>query len=145
MRQALAAEVARAREQRLLIRRLDAEGLVQRARLRAEFNTTLAELQAALAQHLTAGAAAFSLTELSIDQLRRRAPREGRRLADTLAEVRGLAGALQELDTLNRMLAERALACVRGYVSALTAQPAAYDRRGLATAGSALRTASRVA
>jgi hypothetical protein len=51
-------------------------------------------------------------------------------LAHILAEVRALAGALQEIDRLNLALAGRALACVRGYVEALQPKPRAYDRRG---------------
>jgi hypothetical protein len=145
MRSALSAEVARAREQRLLIRRLDSEGLAERAQKREQFNRTLAELQATLATRLEAAAKALGLTEVTTERIRRRAPREGRKLTETLAQIRGLAGALQELDALNRRLAERALGFVRGYMQSLTAQPNAYDRRGLATAGIALRGAGRVA
>jgi hypothetical protein len=145
MRSALAAEVTRAREQRLLIRKLDSEGLVDRAQKREQFNRTLAELQAALARHLQGAATVLGLTEVTTERLRARAPREGRKLTELLAQVRGLAGALQELDALNRRLAERALGFVRGYMHSLTAQPSAYDRRGLATAGIALRGAGRVA
>lgn len=145
MRSALTAEVARAREQRLLIRKLDSAGLTERARLRDQFNRTLAELQAALARHLQAAAVVLGLVEVTTDKIKAKAPKEGRKLTDVLAQVRGLAGALKELDDLNRRLAERALGFVRGYMNSLTVQPTAYDRRGLATAGIALRSAGRVA
>jgi hypothetical protein len=143
MREALAAEVTRAREQRVLIRRLDSDGLATCARLRAEFNLLLASLETELGQHLGAAAQILAMREVTLDRLRARVPAEGTRLAEVLAQVRGLAGALQELDGLNRLLSERALGFVRGYVKALTAQPAAYDRRGAATA-SRVSTASRV-
>jgi hypothetical protein len=143
MREALAAEVTRARDQRVLIRKLDGETLAERARLRAEFNVTLSELEVQLGQQLAEVAQALSLREVTLERLKKRVPAEGARLAEVLAQVRSLAGALHELDGLNRLLTERALACVRGYVHALTAQPAAYDRRGAATAAP-LRTASRV-
>ena len=58
--------------------------------------------------------------------------------------MRALAAALQELDALNRLLASRALACVRGYVNALTGPPTAYDRRGASTS-STLTSAGRTA
>jgi hypothetical protein len=143
MREALAAEVTRARDQRVLIRKLDGDGLTARARLRAEFNITLSTLELELGQQLAEVAQALSMREVTLERLKKRVPAEGTRLAEVLAQVRGLAGALQELDSLNRLLTERALACVRGYVTALTVQPAAYDRRGSATAA-ALSTASRV-
>jgi hypothetical protein len=139
MKSALAIEVARAREQRLLIRKLDSDGLTERAQRRDQFNRTMAELQAALARHLEAAATALGLREVTTEQIRARAPREGHKLTEVLGQIRGLAGALKELDELNRRLAERALGFVRGYMHSLTAQPTAYDRRGLATAGIALR------
>jgi hypothetical protein len=143
MREALAAEVGRAREQRLLIRKLDADTLFKRAQARAEFNVALGQCEADLATELAAAGAKLGLAEVSIDSLRARIPQEARKLADSFAQVRALAAALQELDALNRHLAGRALACVRGYVNALTGPANAYDRRGLSTARSTLSTASR--
>src|SRR5688500_6278977 len=130
MREALAAEVARAREQRLLIRKLDSEKLFQRAQARAQFNATLADLEVQLAHELSTAGQALGLREVSIDALRARIPGEARKLADSFAQVRALAAALQELDALNRQLAARALSCVRGYVNALVGPANAYDRRG---------------
>jgi hypothetical protein len=145
MREALAAEVGRAREQRLLIRKLDSEKLYQRAQARAEFNVTLGRLESELAAELATAGQALGLTEVSIDGLRARIPGEARKLADSFGQVRALAAALQELDALNRQLAGRALSCVRGYVNALVGPANAYDRRGLSTVRSTLTTSSRTA
>jgi hypothetical protein len=144
MREALAAEVARAREQRLLIRKLDSEKLFQRAQDRAQFNATLAQLEGQLATELADAGQRLGLREVSIEGLRTRIPGEARRLADSFAQVRALAAALQELDALNRQLAARALSCVRGYVNALTGPANAYDRRGVSTMRSTLYTSSRM-
>ncbi|HXU83286.1 MAG TPA: flagellar export chaperone FlgN [Polyangia bacterium] len=145
MRDALAAEVARAREQRLLIRKLDSAKLFERAQLRAQFNATLAQLEAELAAELAEVGQRLGLREVSIDVLRTRNPGEARKLAESFAQVRALAAALSELDALNRQLAARALSCVRGYVNALTGPANAYDRRGMSTARSTLYTSSRTA
>jgi hypothetical protein len=145
MREALAAEVARAREQRLLIRKLDSEKLFQRAQDRAQFNATLARLESELGAELAAAGQRLGLSEVSTDSLRTRVPGEARKLADSFAQVRALAAALQELDALNRQLAARALSCVRGYVNALVGPPNAYDRRGMSTARHTLYTSSRTA
>ena len=143
MREALAAEVGRAREQRLLIRKLDSEKLFQRAQMRAAFNVTLAQLEGDLASELATAGQTLGLAEVSIDGLRARIPAEARKLADSFAQVRALAAALQELDALNRQLAARALSCVRGYVNALIGPANAYDRRGMSTSRSTLYTSSR--
>jgi hypothetical protein len=143
MREALAAEVGRAREQRLLIRKLDSDKLFERAQVRAEFNVTLAQLEAQLGTELATAGQSLGLVEVSIDALRARVPHEARKLADSFAQVRALAAALQELDALNRQLAARALSCVRGYVNALVGPANAYDRRGLSTMRSTLTTSSR--
>jgi hypothetical protein len=143
MREALAAEVARAREQRLLIRKLDSEKLFQRAQARAQFNAALADLEAQLAHELSTVGQRLGLQEVSIEALRGRIPAEARKLADSFAQVRALAAALQELDALNRQLAARALSCVRGYVNALVGPANAYDRRGVSTSRTSLYTSSR--
>jgi hypothetical protein len=144
MRKALETEVIRAREQRLLIRTLDSKKLFDYAQLRSEFNFTLATLEGELAKRLSEATAALGLTAVTLDQLRSRVPAWAKRLGDAFAQVRALAAALQELDTLNRLLGERALTCVRTYVAALTAQPNAYDRRGAARTAQTLSTSSRV-
>lgn len=145
MREALAAEVARAREQRLLIRKLDSEKLFQRAQQRAQFNVGLAQLENQLGAELAEVGQRLGLREVSIDGLRARLPNEARKLGESFAQVRALAAALAELDALNRQLAARALSCVRGYVNALVGPANAYDRRGVSTSRSTLYTSSRMA
>src|SRR5262245_43269829 len=95
MREALAAEVARAREQRLLIRKLDSDKLFQRAQERAQFNTTLVQLETQLATELADAGQRLGLREVSTDALRARFPNEARRLTESFAQVRALAAALQ--------------------------------------------------
>lgn len=145
IREALAVEVEQARHQRILIRKLDADGLFVRAEQRGRFNVALARMEEQLARHLAEAGAALGLGEVTLEAIRPRAPALAQQLGDRFAEVRALAAALHELDTLNKHLADRALACVGGYVHALTAKPEAYDRRGAATTGASLTTASRVA
>lgn len=145
MREALAAEVGRAREQRLLIRKLESEKLFQRAQVRAAFNVALVQLEKELASELSGAAQALGLREPSTAAFRARIPQEARKFADSFAQVRALAAALQELDALNRHLAGRALSCVRGYVNALVGPANAYDRRGASTSRVSLYTSSRTA
>jgi hypothetical protein len=145
MREALAAEVGRAREQRLLIRKLESDKLFQRAQLRAAFNVALVQHDNELGQLLSAAAQELGLREVNADAFRPHFPREAAKLAATFAEVRALAAALQELDALNRQLAARALSCVRGYVNALIGPANAYDRRGVSTSRNSIYTSSRTA
>jgi hypothetical protein len=134
IRKALEAEVNRAREQRALIRVMDVEALVRRATLRAEFNTSVGHLQQQLTVQLGAVAAELGLPEMTVEALRRQLPGSADRLSDSLAAIRALAGALAELDDLNRLLGQRALSYVRAYLGAVNPTPAAYDRRGSAAA-----------
>jgi hypothetical protein len=145
MREALAAEVGRAREQRLLIRKLESDKLFQRAQQRAAFNVALTQLEGELAGEFRELGRALGLTEVNLEVLRVRLPNEARKLTDSFAQVRALAAALQELDALNRHLAARALSCVRGYVNALVGPANAYDRRGASTTRQTLYTSSRTA
>jgi hypothetical protein len=145
MRAALEAEVVRARKQRMLIRNLDADGLFKSAQARAGFNARLATLETDLAEELRHAALAAGLGTLTLESVRCLPPPAGAMLADGLGEVQALGSALHELDALNRILSERALACVRGYLDAVAPKSSAYDRRGAATSGPALPTASRVA
>lgn len=134
IRKALEAEVNRAREQRALIRVMDVEGLVRRATLRAEFNTSVGQLQQQLMVRLAAVAAALGLPEMTVEALRKTLPGPAEQLSDSLAAIRSLAAALAELDDLNRLLGQRALSYVRAYLGAVNPTPAAYDRRGSAAA-----------
>ena len=131
LRDLLAAEVERARAERQLLRTLDAKALFERAAQRGAFLSDVARLEREMAAALGGAAGALGLREITVASLRLRAPSEGEALARALGEVRALAGALHELDALNLALANRALACVRGYVNAVTPAPTAYDRRGL--------------
>ncbi len=130
LRDALAAEVENARGERQLLRSLDTGGLFARAAQRSAFLAELARVERELAVSLSRAAGCFGLTEVTLARVRELAPHQGRILTDVLADVRALAGALQEIDRLNLQLAGRALACVRGYMEALQPKPRAYDRRG---------------
>jgi len=130
IRASLEAEVAVAREERVLIRRMDSDGLMARATKRAEFNTRTAALMVTLGQTLAAAAAERGLSEVTMDALQSHAPVEGRQMAVLLGEVRVLAAKLSQLDALNRMLSQRALSYVRAHLAVLSPKPAAYDRRG---------------
>ena len=130
LRDILAEEVENARGERLLLRRLDAAGLFERATRRAAFLEGVANVERELATALSRAAGTLGIHQVTLDRLRERAPREAEILTQTLSDVRSLAGSLREIDRLNLQLANRALACVRGYVEALNPSPRAYDRRG---------------
>lgn len=132
IRDALSAEIAIAREERVLIRNMDVDGLNRRATKRADFNEKTALLQKDLAAALAQVAAELGvgIHDITLEVLRQRAPAFGQRMSGLLAEVRALASALSELDQLNRMLGQRALSYVRAHLAVLCPKPAAYDRRG---------------
>jgi hypothetical protein len=142
LRDALAAEVERARAERHLLRRLDAAGLFARAAERNAFLAEVARHETDLATALAAAAKALDLPQVTLERLRLRAPGPGAALAGLLSDVRALAGALQEIDRLNLRLAGRALTCIRGYVDAVQPTPLAYDRRGARHAAPALALVS---
>jgi hypothetical protein len=144
IRDALRAELERARAERTLIRAMDVEGLLRRAAARAEWNALVNKRQAQLSTELGLAARVYGLTEVTVERLRAVAPAATERLAQGFAEVRALAAALAELDDLNRTLGQRALSFVRAYLSALSPRPAAYDRRGLAAAAAAARASTTV-
>src|SRR3954468_2741778 len=144
IRDALRAEVERARAERVLIRAMDVEGLMRRATARAEWNALCNQKQAQLSSELALVARAYGLKEVTIDGLRGIAPAPTDRLAQAFAEVRALAAALAELDDLNRALGQRALSFVRSYLTALSPRPTAYDRRGMALAVAAARSSNIV-
>jgi hypothetical protein len=130
MRDALQAELEQARHQRILIRQIDVQGLFERARLRGEFNVKFAQLQEALSSALEASAAAIGVERVTTDILHTSGLAAANRLGDGLSELRASAQALQEIDGMNQVLAKRALACVRGYLSALSPRASVYDRHG---------------
>ena len=141
----LQAELAQARGQRLLIRNLDTQGLFERARQRSAFNVQLAQLEHALGEALESAGRTLGLAHVTLVSLRQAAPQASQRLDACMAEVRSLASALRETDTLNRKLGERALGRVRGYLAALAPGSVGYDRRGACRPMNDLSTACRVA
>jgi hypothetical protein len=126
----LAAEVDRARAERGVLRTLDAEAVFASAARRTVFNAEVARLGEALSQALRACAAGLG-GELSLPRLALRFPAETTALRQVVAEIRGHAATLSELDQLNRTLAARALSFVNGYLGMLRPVPSAYDRRGV--------------
>jgi len=145
IRDALAAEISVAREERVLIRNMDADALNGRAQTRAEFNDKTAGLMAQLGDVLGSAGQDLGLPSVTLDALQASAPQAGRHMAALLAEVRSLAAALSELDALNRLLGQRALSYVRAHLAVLSPKPAAYDRRGGGTAVPRTSTFVRVA
>ena len=144
IRDALAAEIDVARDERVLIRNMDIDGLFARAAKRNDFNIRTAGLQQRLAAELGEVAQGFGMTEVTLDGLQSRAPGLGQRMSAVLAEVRALASALAELDGLNKVLGQRALSYVRAHLSVLSPRPAAYDRRGGSASASRSTTTVRV-
>jgi hypothetical protein len=130
MRQALQAELGEARTQRVLVRKLDVQGLFERARKRGELNVKLAQLQEALGAALSAAAPEHGVDRVSLDVLYTSGLQAASKVVQALSELRASAQALQEIDAFNQVLAKRALACVRGYLSALSPRADVYDRYG---------------
>jgi hypothetical protein len=145
LRTALEAELVQARGQRLLIRDLDTPGLLERANQRGLFNAQLAQLEEALGKALAAAGKTLGLEQVTMPDLHRTVPQAAQLLDRLLTEVRSLAGALREIDALNRKLAERALGRVRATLSTMRPRAVAYDRRGGHQPIEALSTSSRVA
>jgi chorismate mutase len=135
LKDALAEEVARARSERQILRSLDAEGILQHVSLRECFNAQAHDIHEELQQELRRVARGLGLNGTTVEHFFSKIPADAGRLSKVLAEIRALAGSLAELDELNKQLAERAQACVKGYLNALTVRPAAYDRRGLTSFG----------
>ncbi len=137
LRDALAREVERARGDRELLRAMDSGRLLESAAHRLEFNALAGQLERRIAAELTEAAREHALTEITLASLAAILPEGAAALSRTFGEIRALAAALAKMDSLNRSMAERALACVQGYLTALALLPKAYDRRGynLAPAG----------
>jgi hypothetical protein len=130
MREALQAELEKAREQRVLVRKLDVQGLFERARQRGELNVKLAQMQDALAEALGGSASLLGVERVTTGILNASGIPQAQRVAQALSELRASAQALQEIDSFNQVLAKRALGCVRGFLSALTPRAGVYDRHG---------------
>ena len=123
---------------------MDVDGLNLRAAKRAEFNQRTAELQSTLAAQLADVGRGFGIAEITLEALKVKDPAFGWRMSQLLAEVRALASALSELDSLNRMLGQRALTYVRAHLAVLTPKLSAYDRRGGSAAATRASTHVRV-
>jgi hypothetical protein len=145
MREHVQSELESAREQRVLVRKLDVQGLFERAQARGEFNVVLAQLQGELNAALKEVGAANGEGGISLATLRASSEPAAHDLAGALNELRASAQALQEIDSLNQILARRALACVRGYISALSPRADAYDRYGGARVGGSQSITRQVA
>lgn len=130
LRDTLSAEVARSRNARAVLKAMQVEGLLRQAAEREAFNERSARLSERLAHELGAVAQAKGERDVTLKQLEQWFPFEGAQLASTFGEIRALTSALQELDTFNQTLAERALTFVRAYVTHLAPRPTAYGRRG---------------
>jgi FlgN protein len=144
IRNALASEIVVAREERVLIRNMDVDGLNLRVARRAEFNQRTAVLQQELTVALGEVALGSGLKEITLEGLMALDPALGQRMSAVLAEVRALASALAELDSLNRLLGQRALSYVRAHLAVLCPKPSAYDRRGGSSADARASTVVRV-
>ncbi len=131
LRDSLAQEVERAREERRHISTLNAAALFHGAEKRAQFNADATHLQHALGNSLSEVASKNGLTQLTLENLAAVAPQDASKLSKLFAEIRSLSTALSEIDQLNRAIAERSLSCVESYLQALSFAPQAYDRRGL--------------
>ena len=87
-------------------------------------------MQDELGAVLVATASLLGVDRVSLDVLRTSGILAASKVAQALSELRASAQALQEIDSLNQVLARRAMACVRGYISALSPRADVYDRYG---------------
>lgn len=127
---ALAAEVKRSRDARVVLKGMQIDALLQQAAERDAFNERSAHLSEQLARALAEVAASHGAPDVTLAQLEAWHPFEAAQLSAVFAEIRALTAALQELDQFNQALAERALTFVRAYVTHLAPRPTAYGRRG---------------
>ena len=129
LRDELQAEVARSRDERLILRSLDGPRIQARIDERLEFIARAEELQRVLRAEQAAMARHLGLADASAAAIARRLP-EGAKLVELIAQISALASTLSELGALNQSLAERALGCTRAFTRALAPKPAAYGRLG---------------
>ncbi len=130
LKAALSKEVQRSRQVRSVLRAMDARELMAQASLREAFNHHSRWLSSELARALAGYAQGQGLTDITLEELKARAPLEGAMLGDLFAELRALAASLKELDEFNQALSERALTFVQAYVDTFAPRPTAYTRRG---------------
>ncbi|HVE86671.1 MAG TPA: flagellar export chaperone FlgN [Myxococcales bacterium] len=128
----LEAELERTEAERAALRSVDAQTILGHATTRELFSS---RARAEVADFQAKAAAALGLPAgraLTRDAVRAVAMKEplARPLHAAMMELASLARALDQRYRRNQTLAERALACVRGYLSALAPRPVAYTRRG---------------
>ena len=143
LRDELQGEVARSRDERLILRSLDGPRIQSRIDERLEFIARADELQRVLRIEQAAAARRLELADGSAASIARRLPVEGKKLVDLIAQISALASTLAELGALNQSLAERALGCTRAYTRGLAPKPAAYGRVGAGPPPAALAAVSR--
>lgn len=105
-------ELEAQRAERELYKELDAASILERAREREVFTSTIARIHSQLA--------------FLLQQQPERTPR----LRDLLSRIRKASADLARQQQLNDRLARRTLDCVGGYLRAVAPTTTAYDRRG---------------
>ncbi len=131
LKAALTTEVARSKDARRVLKAMNGSALLDQAVQRDTFNQRSSELSRALGAAIATLAQQAGQPDITLDQIRARAPFEGEQLAGIFAEIRSLSRSLAELDALNQQLAQKALAFVRAYVNHVAPRPNAYTRRGM--------------
>jgi transposase-like protein len=130
----LSSEVARSKDARRVLKTMNGSALLDQAVQRDTFNQRSTELSNQLAAAIAEVARSNGQTDITLEQIRARAPFEGEQLAGVFAEIRALSRSLAELDAFNQQLAQKALAFVRAYVNHVAPRPSAYTRRGVPAA-----------
>jgi hypothetical protein len=123
--------------------RLDAQLLFSAATRRNDVNAKVAGLVAELGEAVRLSAMALGWKELTVARLKEELPEEGALLERKLTEVRLRAAELHEIDDVNKVRGNRALAWMRILIAGHTGQAPSYNRRGAFTASPVFSTASR--
>lgn len=127
-------ELRRGEEERAALCAVDVTNILAHAGTREQFS---ARARTAVAAFQRKAAAALGLdgpgelTRTAVQAIAEKEP-AARPLHAVMMELSSLAAALDQRYRQNRAVAERALACVRGYLAALAPRPVAYTRRGSA-------------
>jgi hypothetical protein len=136
-------EIDATRRDRIALRSLDANALFAIATRREGFDAKLVSLKLRLKDALAQAAAKLSVSSVTTEALVKASPTLGAKLSDAFAQIRSLSQSLSELDALNKNLGERALSCVRAYLTQVAPRPTAYGRTGEAAESAASATLSR--
>ena len=131
----LEAELRRGGEERAALCSVNVATILAHADTRELFSARARTEVAAFQQKAAAALGLAGAGELTRDAVRAIAVKEpaAQPLHAAMVELAALAAALDQRYRQNRAVAERALACVRGYLAALAPGPVAYTRRGAAT------------